>query len=375
MERRRAEGCDQRILTPNVLLNLNSSTVRGENGVGYVYDCKRLRAYTYNVNGLRIAMDEFINIANQMSAATEPTDRKAICLANTLYAWARVNGLGQIEPSASEGDLRVARAVRSWNIGSYASAYIKLPSIRAAAVSLNRDAMIQRWFRRMGALVLEDVRAPYATEEDRHKKNIYFWKGYTLSALGIATENVELVTESRRIFDIAIGQIQGGNRAASDKGYMRFELLKKNRAHKYHIFALRPMLGMLNLSKAISCSFGRSDEVTGSLAQLIRKIAEGNKNPRVFEERTGYVQVATRAVEAHLSILQKDYQKTAILDNVRSYLADRNMTLDFTGVSAPSDNNMGGNVATLPAPGALGEIGRSSSFQELCARQILQFAI
>lgn len=359
------QGCSQPIIAPIRELNLNSSSQPGEYGIGYVYSCQRLRAYTYNVDGIQTALNEFIRLANQASQ-TQFRDSKVTCLASTLHAWGSQNGLANIQEQASENDLRVARAVRSWNVGAFASVYLKLPAVRSEAIRMNKNAVIQQWFATMGGLILADVRASYATQGDRHKKNIYFWKGYTLAALGIATRNSTWVRESQRIFNIAIGQIQGGVRDAEDKGFMRFEVLKKNRAHTYHLFALKPILGMLILYKALDCQFGHSTDVTNKLAFLIRKIAEGNKNPRVFADRTGYIQLATRPVETHLAMLPDDDQKSAILSNVRSYLAERDMNLSEESIPFFSNNYLGGTVHTMPSPGSYGEVGISREFSQIC---------
>jgi len=366
--RMRVAGCANPIVTPIEELTLNNMNTRpGEDG-GWVYDCVRLRTYTYNVGGIRAAMDEFLEVADSTLPTDSATDQNVACLTNTLYAWANRNGFGSINPSSTEGDLRTARSVRAWHVGTFASVYLKLPGIQQAAERAGRDARIQTWFRRMGRLILEDVRAPYSTEENRHKKNLYFWKGYSVTALAVATKNAELAAEGKRIFDIAIGQIQAGNQDPSAKGFMRYELVKRNRAHSYHIFALRPILGMLTLSKAMGCNFGDAASAT-RIGLLVRKIAESHRNPEVFKERTGFAQNSTAAVEPSLLILKWDAQKSRILSVANEYLSNRDMELDFRGVNALSDGYLGGNVRTLPASGQLGEIGASSqAFRKLCGR-------
>lgn len=361
-QRLTVDGCQRPIIAPTVELNLNISRRPGSGPL--VYDCQKLRSYTYNVDGIRTALNELVQIANTASS-TNANDTKNICIANTLYTWAQRNGLGGTNPQASESDLRSIRAVRSWNMGAFASIYIKLPSVKAAAIRMNKDTTIQSWFTNVGNLILEDVRAPYATNRNRHKKNIYIWKGYSLLALALATQNAEYTTESRRIFDIAIGQIQAGNQSAHNKGFMHHELLKRDKAHTYHIFTLKPILGMVRLSKAMNCNFARTTKETTRLAFLIRKIAEGNKNPMVFRNKTGYSQLSTNPVEGQLKILQSDIQKTTILELAQNYLTKKNMTLNLN-LSSPSENYLGGNVQNLPTRGSLASVIQSNGFSQLC---------
>lgn len=361
MPRVTVSGCRNPILLPPKELNLNAPYLLGTS----IYECRRLRRYIYNVESLSLALREFINLANQTSP-TVSTGGNATCLANTLYTWAKNDGLGKINLKSSSSSVPQALASRAWYMGGFASVYAKLPSIKTAALRMGKDDEIQAWFKKRGNAIVADVRSPDATKDGRHLRNISFWKGYSLIALSSATGNAVFAKESRRIFDLAIGQIShAGN--ADEKGYLPMELDRENKAHHYHLFALKPILGMLGMSKALNCTFAgtHSDEL--KIAFLIRKIAEGNKKPKIFKNKTGFTQDATPAVEGNFDLLGGDQQAEDILRNVDGYLKLKGMKLNLA-TKPVSDNYLGGNVANFPSPGALEKVSQSSKeFRQFCS--------
>ncbi|MBK7963277.1 MAG: alginate lyase family protein [Bdellovibrionales bacterium] len=193
-----------------------------------------------------------------------------------------------------------------------------------------------------------------------HNKNV--WKGFALTDFGLVTQRDSYFKKGKEIFDIAINEITADSSSPDENGYLPLEITRGKKAHSYHIYTLQPMLGIINLSKAINCNFLDTFDEEDRLTFLIRKLVQGRLDPSIFHRKTGQVQSSLNAIEGLFSLLGGDAQSKRILDNTASYLVARNLKFDRGSISSKV-SELGGDVSLFPAPRS---IPRSNKFRQFC---------
>lgn len=327
-------GCDKDILVPPRVLDLNTPYTSGR-----VYGCQRARRYIYNVQALREGINEFIELADRTSRSNS-TNGDATCLANTIYTWASRDALTTIASSAVEDELRQAQVARAWYVSALASNYARIKSIREAASRMGKKQIIEDWFEKVG----------------------------NLTTLAAVTRRTDFVKEGRRIYDLAINEIRSGpDLPTDDKGFLPLELNRKYKAQSYHRFALLPILGMYNFSKAMGCDYVKSEDDLWKIAALIRKTNEGYYYRSVFQDATGGAQQnAVGHVEGLMPLLSDASEREFILKIVRDY--SRRRDIPFNLNRAPEVSSaLGGNTALFTAPDTI-KFGINSAFRIACRR-------
>lgn len=335
-------GCEAPVVVPQATLD-----IRGPYGKdGTIFACKNVRSDTFSMLPVSQGFKELLEVSDSL-AKTPNDSAKVQCITNTLLLWARSQAITRDKSTDSQNDY-----ARIWTVGSLASVYLKHSAVRKLAQVEKKEAEILDWFSNQADNIVE-FRFPSFG-------NIYFWRGFAVTALGIVLSDAELVSEGRKIGNFALEQIQGGD-DVFDKGWIETELARGQKAFHYHHFALQPILGMMNLTKAINCGFVKTEKQEIRLSALVRKLIEGYNDHSVFSRKTGIEQSGYYKTEGLLSLMGNDEQSTRITSRVRHYLKTRGMTM-LDG-NPYNSKNLGGRVDSMPAAGS---IVPSASIQKFC---------
>lgn len=366
-------SCKVRFIKPIAVIKDNISYVPGTGGS--VYHCHKYRIHQYHAKFLAEALNQITSYADTQLQSTDAVTRGEAnkCLANVFYQWAKVDALGKLE-----GEDQQVQYSQMWNTGGLATVYLKYPSIGVTAKtlysgSITYESSIKQWFTRMGsrvyAQVLKVKTSPYGVN------NMFYWRAYSLMATALISHNNEHIKASRDLFLKALSSITNGGVTASpqDKGYLPGELMRRSRALAYHEMALRPLLGMINLSDAMDCSFLKTDQQIWSIALLIRKVIEGHYYPEVFQTasycllnggcqtQNGPItfaelrQTADGNAEQLLVLLGQGDAAQLVLQRMESYLRTRGIRYvkTFTNNNLFKDRFLGGDIRLAPAAGSI----------------------
>lgn len=363
-------SCSEKFIPPTKKIIANRYYKAGSGGS--IYDCAKLRTNRFAPGGISLAREHIVAFADKKLAAPKNSKEEhndATCLANVLYAWAEAQALTVIGTTGGQGEL-----VQVWNSGTLASIYAKYPIIKKRAQAMTakggkstKDAVIKSWLSKIGKNIADYAKAAKRKgqtnkKDHRYQVNTMFWRGYALTAIGLHTEEVELIERARDIFDTALRQITKDG-LPREKGYLPHELLRRGKAGTYHAFALKPILGMVTLSRTMNCNFLRSGGQEQRLGFLVRKIAQGGKIPKVFQEAAychingactdGIVtmeqtkQVGKAQVEPSLPLLGKpsEAQYKRVMAHVKPYLDQRKIAFAPAKAKPLVQDYLGGDVS------------------------------
>ncbi|MCC6137338.1 MAG: alginate lyase family protein [Bdellovibrionaceae bacterium] len=277
-------SCKERFVKPVVVIKDNISYVPGSGGS--VYICRKYRQHQYYAKFLTEALNQVTRYADTQlqSADLNVRNEANTCLAHVFHEWAKVDALGTLD-----GEDAQVEYAQMWNTGGLATVYLKYPSIDTRAQTLlngteSYSSVIKRWFTAMGSRIYVQVQktkgSPFGVN------NMFYWRAYSLMATALISRNNVHIQSSQSTFIKALSSVTNGGGAVSpqDKGYLPGELMRRSRSLTYHEMALEPIMGMINLSEAMGCSFLKTDQQVWSTALLIRKLIEGHHRPEVFQQ-------------------------------------------------------------------------------------------
>jgi poly(beta-D-mannuronate) lyase len=330
--RTQVTGCTHDIVKP--VSTIDSDDVYVNDGTYSIYDCAKYRSSYKKRLNTSMGLDELLDDA-RVALDNPGTQAAQKCVINTLHEWAEAAGYSKIPAGSANG-----ANIRAWNMGSMAAIYLKNQTAVALAKSLGKHDKIVAWFKARGRQILDDANG------NGNRNNLYYWRGFALLTLGIASEDVDMIAKSKSIFNRAISDIDGN-------GYLPLELARKNKAVHYHQFALEPILGMVAYSKAIDCGFLRSSQ-EGALELLIRKLARAEQDYSIFKEKTGVAQTNPDEIapEKFLVLLGDDAQAMRMLANIEAHMVSKGQHLKPARTPAAA-GQLGGTTLYTPAPGTL----------------------
>nr|WP_170168860.1 alginate lyase family protein [Rhodovulum robiginosum] len=266
-------GCDTGVVAPRKTLSTYPVYLSGSGQRGDVFDCRKVRLNELSSGYLDRYLEEVVAATD--AAGGDPDARAALCAANMLYTWAKHDGM---EVIGENGSRNQARSERSWTLGSLSAAYLKSRGTRARAARMpvgatsDKNEVILDWFSTLSYGTLDYI-------GDRRRQgldhtNIQYWNGYAMLPTAILTGDGTLFRASEAIFESAIDQITEDPRPERD-GFLPRELMRGSKAQGYHVFALKPILGMAILSTAHDCDFVDTGWEAGQIESLARTVFEG----------------------------------------------------------------------------------------------------
>lgn len=317
------------------------------------YDCAKVRESFKLRLPTSLGLVEMLDDASEVMKDPYNPTTKAQCLLNNLHAWAEANGY------SSGSDLQETH-IRSWNVGSIAMMYLKIPVLTTLAKQQGKEDKILDWFQKRGDQIL--INANSMT----HRNNHYYWRGFSLVAIGIVVKDLDMIKKSKSIFDFAINEIQTSSSDVKNKGWLAAELARGSKAQHYHMFSLKPIMGMVGLSKAVNCNFLESAQ-ENKLEALIRKLAEAGQDPSVFKKKTGVEQDEEIAgPESLFTLLGDDAQAMRMIKGVENYLDSQRGFHLKPNKNGSAPGQMGGNVIYTPEPAS---VATNQKIRDYCKSQ------
>ena len=203
------------------------------------------------------------------------------CALDWMASWARAGALEQ--PTTDH----TGKSVRKWALASLASSWVRLKFSESrpldAAPEQVRD--VERWFERLGKLVVDDWRDQPLEKINNHE----YWAAWAVMATAVALDR-------RDWFDWAIQQYKVAARQIDAEGYLPNELKRETRALSYHNYSLGPLVMIAAFAKANGVDL--QGENNRALDRLAKRVLAGVDNPRTFEAKTGKKQELEELQEA-----------------------------------------------------------------------------
>ncbi len=359
-------------IKPQKVISNYGSYVPGQSGD--VYDCRMYRkSYTYTrlyEKGLNKIFGHGDNTAFNPSASTTVRDKGVRCMATILNVWAKQSALEEI-PNASSARW-YSKFWQNWMIGSFATTFLKSPSIKNRLSNKGQLTRVLNWFTRLRQIVQTQI-------DDRPIRNkvvnMAFSRAASILATGIVTEHTASIEEAYDSFEVAIKDItykvNGVHLPEREKGFLPEELHRRNKALGYHGVSIGHLTQMVNLSSAIGCSFFTSEFYRGKLNLLIRKTIEGRSYPEDFNKavaeelgipQSSVNQVDSPQVEAFLEALvsfedpnngvEEVWEQTK--RNVLNYLTNGNRNATYNSSPTYHSNfKHAGKFIRWPKPNSL----------------------
>ena len=191
------------------------------------------------------------------------------CADNLLLSWARSNVLSKFGSNAKAGDFQ-SNYVQQWAVAGLGLARLKLGPLK----NKSDDQIVRRWLKN-SALSVHSFH-----QKIKNHNNHYDWAVLAVGSVGYSTGDQSLIDLSKKMFDVAIDQIQPG-------GFLPLELKRKERAASYHSVAAQP----LALYQLIKSRCGNDATKPAKLTELITLVKKLKVNPDIVRERAGAKQV------------------------------------------------------------------------------------
>lgn len=234
----------------------------------------------------------------------------ARCALQWMDAWAAKGALlGRMSDTGE--------AVRKWELGTLASAYLK---IRKAPHDEAAAARVRRWLRQVAVA----VRADYSrgTDRDSRSNNHLDWAAWAVMTAAIATDDRDLFGWSMDRFHYALGLI-------SPDGTIPLEVKRRQLALSYHAFALGPLV-MLR-EGAIDNGVKLSALEEQRLGALLDRVITGLSDPSYIAGKAGEDQDMAKVTDTQLAWLEPYYARSHDLRALQLLSARRPMTAPRLG--------------------------------------------
>ena len=304
-----------------------------------VLDPDNAAEYASDVRAVTVFSRRVSRLADGFSDRTPAGVRNARCALLWMNDWAEQDALlGRVNPAGE--------AVRKWELGTIATAYLKIRNAPHDPVQAQR---VRKWL----ASVARAVEADYSRnlDNDSRANNHINWAAWAVMAAAIAADDEALFDWSIDRFRFALAQI-------GPDGTLPLELKRRQLALAYHDFALAPLLLLQEGAVANGVALTRGERE--GLQSLIDLVLSGLADPRAISARAGYVQDQAAITPTQLAWLEPYYARTrdprakALLDQYRPLISTRlggNLTLLFGEPDAgQSDAQAQASGAAQPRP-------------------------
>ena len=192
----------------------------------------------------------------------------AACGLQWLDRWAQDDAmLGNISSNQ-------AQYQRKLTLAGLSLAYLKLkPEV------VDKE-LIESWLSKVA-----DASLAFAQRGKMARNNHYYWVGLAVMATGVATGNTHYIDEARKIYILALSDIQ-------EDGSLPQELNRASRALTYHNYALAPLVMMAELAKSKNENWYQLQN--SRLDKLARLVLTGLADSSWFQAKTGETQEIPR---------------------------------------------------------------------------------
>ncbi|CAN5203301.1 mannuronate-specific alginate lyase [soil metagenome] len=237
----------------------NSTIVDKESEAEYTADIAPIKAYVKFI----------VKRADNYVEGNTTANAEARCALDWLDAWAKGGAfLGQIN--------RQGQSVRKWELGSFATTYLK---VQSASDDAAKKARIRKWISNIAYKAKEDFSTH--TEMKSRQNNHLYWAAWGVLSAGLATGDKTLFDWGIDRYRFAVGQIR-------DDGSLDLEMARRTKAASYHMFALLPLVMIAEAGETNGIKMYA--ERGNRLQKLIDLNLAGLDDPDVIGRKAGYEQ-------------------------------------------------------------------------------------
>lgn len=189
----------------------------------------------------------------------------AACALGWLDEWARADAI--TGPANMTG-----KAVRKWTLSAAAFNFLKIRE--APGLDPGQLTHVRDWMRRVAGIVIQE----HQNLPDNKINNHYYWAAAAVGAVGIATDD-------RNLLDWAFTAYRRSVRDIDADGVLPREMARRTRALSYHLFALQPLVMLAEMGRVNGVDLYSEDDC--ALCRLINRVTSGVQDPTYFEQQTG----------------------------------------------------------------------------------------
>lgn len=266
-------SCTKGVVAPEVVVQAYKRTLPGMN-INGKHNCELTRKNYFSSGHIDVFVSEF------QAQVNKGTGQSKNCAANMLYYWARNNAMGDI--SKAEADhITASQFARMSALSGITSKlyvqpdtliYLALEKINVKGKMKTRRDVVVEWLEGIALKVNTEIDALIASDQINNR---LYWNAYAILPIGLMQQNKKLIEKSEKVFLLGMNDID-------EKGFMPVEIARKQRAMQYHVYSLRPLLGMALLSKSYNCDFAASRWRHSQLSNALSKTIEGSYDKNVF---------------------------------------------------------------------------------------------
>lgn len=195
-------------------------------------------------------VNDFLNSISELSDQYVLTRSESVkrCSDEIIFKWAKAKSLMDVSYGTQ------ARFIQQWAASTLAFSRMKLGPLK----SPRHDSVVTEWMNE----IAWSVNSFQKGDGGSRRQNHYYWSMLGIGAIGLATNDRDLLWRSEEMFNIAIGDIE-------PNGTIAAELKRGQRASLYHAFAAQPLAIHTMLRER--CISQRDDE-TPQLDKLLRLV-------------------------------------------------------------------------------------------------------
>lgn len=328
--------------TPAALQDLRVDGFYAAETNASVIDPQAMARYRDATGPLGAFQEGLTRIADR-DLATSPRDPSIRdCALSWLDSWASADALlGPLES-------RQSRYERKWFTSTVALVYAQLRADGSPGTP-DQALRIRRWLRSLAYAILPDYALPgMDTPMGRMssaRNNHLNWAALASVAVGKATDDGALI-------DWGVARARVALREVDPDGYLPLELQRRSKARHYHLFALKPLILIAEMT--LNDDVDLYEAEGGAIRRLARRSLIGIADPSGFVERAGadqeYFQrdALTGSDIAWLEPFEARYpapDQAALLAQHRS-VRDRRLGGDMTRRFSPLPNPSASPAAT-----------------------------
>ncbi len=259
--------------TPPAIVKLDVNTRYKAGGAHDVVSAEAEARYKEAMAPIIAYMVDVTLSANRYIKSNGRNIGAADCARSALATWAQANALSQVDGTAG-------RFKQSTLLAGLALTFLQIRNAPTAASGQADNHKIEGWL--LG--LAQDLRryrdsAPLGGPA---RNNQLYWAGLAIGATGAATGDADS-------FDFGMNALEDGVKSITADGYLPEELKRGQQALHYHVYSLQPLMLLAELAQRN----GRPayDQNDRALHRLVRTVLAGAKDPSLFGNKVGTVQV------------------------------------------------------------------------------------
>ena len=169
--------------------------------------------------------------------------------------------------------------VQNWTIGALAVAWLKVRQSDIA--SPTQQTKMLDWMANVAHSTMTYFDERHAKKTKDGQNNHYYWAGFAVMTVGIATND-------RKLFDWGVSTYNDAMQRVQPDGTLPLEMDRGQRALHYHLFALEPLVTMAEFGAANNIDLYGADN--GALHLLVRRSMSGLIDNSYFASKVGVPQ-------------------------------------------------------------------------------------